>query len=179
VRDFFCCKKTNPETGKVVDIGSDYFLNDSEYARLHTEQRVAMIKVNPAEFDQWVNVFIFDIYAMVAELQMDDPNKEPFIPGTAFNGLTDLANDIVTPFMVLMSNAGNSPMLKIYPDTGHFIHTDRQVEFAADAVDFVQSGSVSTNAPVTVDRLVNGATVSAWSATSTPAGASPTAGLNK
>ncbi len=75
MRDFFCCKKTNPETGKVVDIGSDYFLNDSEYARLHTEQRVAMIKVNPAEFDQWVNVFIFDIYAMVAELQMDDPNN--------------------------------------------------------------------------------------------------------
>ncbi|HEY2621747.1 MAG TPA: alpha/beta hydrolase [Acetobacteraceae bacterium] len=198
VRDFFYFKKTNPETGQVVDIGSGYFLNDSPYARLHTEQRVAMIKANPAEFDQWVNVFIFDIYSMVAELQLDDPNnlyrrltqikapiflafgdKEPFIPGTPFNGLKDLANDIITPFMVRMTNVGNSPTLKVYPETGHFIHTDRQVEFPADVVDYVRSGSVSTNAPVAVDRLVNGATVSASSAAATPAGASPTAGLNK
>ncbi|HME24855.1 MAG TPA: alpha/beta hydrolase [Acetobacteraceae bacterium] len=198
VRDFFYFKKTIPETGQVVDIGSGYFLNDSPYARLHTEQRVGMIKGNPAEFDQWVNVFIFDIYTMVAELQMDDPNnlfrrltqikapiflafgdKEPFIPGTPFNGLKDLANDIITPFMVRMTNAGNGPTLKIYPDTGHFIHTDHPVEFAADVVDYVQSGSVSTNAPVAVDRLVNGTTASAASVASTPAGGSPTAGLNK
>jgi hypothetical protein len=84
---------------------------------------------------------------MVSELQQDDPknlydrltqiktpifvafgDKEPFIPGTAFNGLTDLGRDIITPFMTRMTNAGNRPILKIYPDTGHFIHTDNPVE---------------------------------------------------
>ena len=199
VRDFFYFKKTNPETGAVVDIGSGYFLNDSQYARLHTDQRVEMIHGNPAEFDEWVNVFIFDIYTMVAELQKDDPknlydrltqlkmpiflafgSKEPFIPGTAFNGLKDLANDIIVPFMVRMTNAGNRPALKIYPDAGHFIHTDDPVEFSADAVDFVQSGSVDTGSPVAIDRLVNGASTSASAAApAISSSSSPTAGLNK
>ena len=76
-------------------------MNDSEYARLHTEQRVGLTKGNPKELEQWSNVFIFDIYSMVVELQKDDPknlyrrltqikapiflafgDKEPFIPGT-------------------------------------------------------------------------------------------------
>ena len=39
-----------------------------------------------------------------------------------------------------MTVAGNRPILKIYPDTGHFIHTDNPVEFAADVVDFVDDG---------------------------------------
>ena len=91
-------------------------MNDSEYARFHTEQRVGLTKGNPKELEQWANVFIFDIYGMVSELQKDDPKnlyerltqikapiflafgaKEPFIPGTAFNGLKDLAGDIIVP----------------------------------------------------------------------------------
>jgi pimeloyl-ACP methyl ester carboxylesterase len=199
VRDFFYFKKRDPNTGAELPATSGYFMNDSQYARLHTDQRVAMIKGNPAEFDEWVNVFIFDIYTMVAELQQDDPKnlydrltqlkmpiflafgaKEPFIPGTAFNGLKDLANDIIVPFMTRMSNAGNRPTLKIYPGAGHFIHTDAPVEFPADVVDFVQSGSVDTGSPIAVDLLVNGASASA--AASAPAissSSSPTAGLNK
>ena len=94
-------------------------MNDSEYARLHTEQRVGLTKGNPKELEQWSNVFIFDIYGMVVELQKDDPeeplsigctqikapiflafgDKEPFIPGTGLNGLKDLAGDIIVPFM--------------------------------------------------------------------------------
>ena len=104
---------------------------------------------------------------MVAELQQDDPknlyerltqikapiflafgDKEPFIPGTAFNGLTDLGRDIITPFMTRMTNAGNRPILKIYPDTGHFIHTDNPVEYSADVVDFVTKGTVDTSSPL-------------------------------
>ena len=41
------------------------------------------------------------------------------------------------PFMTRMTISGNAPMLKIYPDTGHFIHTDNPVEFPADVVNFV------------------------------------------
>ena len=153
IRDFYYFKKRDPATGVVAASKSVYFMNDSEYANLHTEQRVGLAKGNPKELEQWSNIFIFDIYTMVAELQQDDPknlydrltriktpiflafgDKEPFIPGTAFNGLTDLGRDIITPFMTRMTSAGNRPILKIYPDTGHFIHTDNPVEFPVDVV---------------------------------------------
>ncbi|WP_458761383.1 alpha/beta hydrolase [Afipia sp. TerB] len=198
IRDFYYFKKRAPDTGTVSASKSGYFMNDSEYARLHTEQRVGLTKGNPKELEQWANVFIFDIYTMVAELQRDDPNnlyrkltsikapiflafgdKEPFIPGTAFNGLSDLGRDIITPFMTRMTNAGNRPILKIYPDTGHFIHTDNPVEYPADVVDFVTRGTVDTSSPLATDRMINGAVASALPIAPTPAGASPTAGLNK
>lgn len=198
VRDFFYFKKRDPVTGVVGRSKSGYFMNDSEYARLHTEQRAGMIRGNPKELEQWANVFVFDIYTMVAEIQKDDPNnlyrrltqvkapiflafgdKEPFIPGTGLNGLTDLGRDVITPFMVRMTNAGNPPILKIYPETGHFIHTDNPVEFAGDVVDFVTSGTVNTTSPLSVDRLINGTSVAALPVAETPPGPSPTAGLNK
>jgi homoserine O-acetyltransferase len=197
VRDFFYFKKRDPVTGAVSRSQSGYFMNDSEYARFHTEQRVGLIKGNPKELEQWANVFIFDIYTMVAELQQDDPknlyrrltqinvpiflafgDKEPFIPGTSLNGLKDLGRDVITPFMVRMTNVGNRPVLKIYPDTGHFIHTDNPVEFAADMVDFITLGRVENESPRVVDRLINGATTQVAVAP-TPPGSSPTAGLNK
>jgi pimeloyl-ACP methyl ester carboxylesterase len=198
VRDFFYFKKRDPATGAVTRAKSGYFMNDSEYARLHTEQRAGMIRGNPKEFEQWANVFIFDIYTMVSELQQDDPgnlyrrltglkmpifltfgDKEPFIPGTAFNGLTDLGNDIITPFMMRMTRAGNRPVLKVYPETGHFIHTDNPVEFAQDVVDFVTGGVVDTTSALAVDRLVNGTASIPLAAGPSPSGPSPTAGLNK
>ena len=70
--------------------------------------------------------------------------------------------------------------LKIYPDTGHFIHTDNPVEFAADVVDFVTKGNgrhqlAARHRPHDQGRPV----VSALPVAPTPPGASPTAGLNK
>ena len=140
VRDFYYFKKRDPATDVVTKSKSGYFMNDSEYARFHTEQRVGLTKGNPKELEQWSNVFIFDIYGMVVELQKDDPKnlfdrltqikapiflafgaKEPFIPGTGLNGLKDLAGDIIVPFTNRMTLAGNRPTVKVYPDTGHFI----------------------------------------------------------
>ena len=147
-----------------------------------------------------VNVFIFDIYGMVVELQQDDPknlyraahaDQGADLPGvrrqgavhprTAFNGLTDLGRDIITPFMTRMTIAGNRPILKIYPETGHFIHTDNPVEFAADVVDFVSSrATVDTSSPLGTDRMIKGVReYTALPVAPTPPGASPTAGLNK
>ena len=197
IRDFFNFKKRDPVTGAQIPSNTGYFLRDSEYARLHTEQRVGLTKGPRKELEQWANVFIYDVYGIVSELQQDDPNslykreiqlkmpiflsfgdKEPFIPGTAFNGLKDLGADIITPFMSRMIIAGNRPVLKIYPDTGHFIHTDNPVEFATDVVDFVQTGRVDSLSPVAVDRLINGAPALPGSAAPS-ANSSPTAGLNK
>jgi len=198
IRDFFYFKKRDPDTGVVSAAKSGYFFSDSEYARFHTEQRVGLTKGNPKELEQWCNVFIFDIYTIGAELQQDDPknlyervtqikapiflafgDKEPFIPTPAFNGLTDLGRDVITPFMTRMTNAGNRPMLKIYPETGHFIHTDNPVEYSADVVDFVTKGTVDTSSPQGTDRMIKGAVVSALPVAPTPPGAAPTAGLNK
>src|SRR3982074_3622259 len=176
IRDCYYFKKRDPVTGVVSKSQSGYFMNDSEYAGLHTEQRVGLTKDNPKELEQWANVFIFDIYGMVVELQKDDPKnlyrrltqikapiflafgaKEPFIPGTALNGLKDLAGDIIVPFTDRMTLAGNRPTVKVYPDTGHFIHTDNPVEFPNDVVEFVTTGRIVVNSPVAIDRLVNGA----------------------
>ncbi|MGY2990035.1 alpha/beta hydrolase [Bradyrhizobium sp. USDA 4508] len=197
IRDFFYFKKRDPATGVVGRSKSGYFMNDSEYARLHTEQRIGLIKGNPKELEQWANVYILDIYGMVSELQQDDPknlyrrltdikvpiflafgDKEPFIPGTPFNGLKDLGRDIITPFMTRMTRANNRPILKIYPDTGHFIHTDNPVEFPADVTDFVMTGNLDTSSPLETDRIINGV-VSAMAVAPTPDGPNPTAGLNK
>ena len=197
VRDFFYFKKRNPISGAVTDADSGYFLRDSEYARFHTEQRVGLIKADRPELEQWVNVFIFDIYGMISELQKDDPNslykrltqlrmpiflafgdREPFIPGTALNGLQDLGKDIVVPFMARMTKAGNAPVLKIYPDTGHFIHTDNPVEFPADVVSFVLNGRVDTGTAAIIDRMTNGKQPVPKAPSQVAAGA-PTAGLNK
>ena len=199
IRDFYYFKKRDPATGVVSKVQSGYFMNDSEYARLHTEQRVGLTKGNPKELEQWANVFIFDIYGMVIELQKDDPKnlyerltqikapiflafgaKEPFIPGTSLNGLKDLAGDIIVPFTERMAVAGNRPIVKIYPDTGHFIHTDNPVQFPTDVVDFVTTGRIVVNSPVAIDRLVNGTSNEVtFGVAPTPPGASPTAGLNK
>jgi pimeloyl-ACP methyl ester carboxylesterase len=175
VRDFFYFKSRDPKTDVVTPSFNGYFKNDTEYARLHTDQRVAMITGNKREFDQWVFMFIYDLYSICSELATDDPNslykqlpkikapifvafgaREPFIPGTALNGLNDLANDIINPFMRRMTAAGNPPVLKVYPGVGHFIHTDVPYEFARDTVDFMKTGHVNAYSVDVVDALVNG-----------------------
>jgi len=173
-------------------------MNDSEYARLHTEQRVGLTKADPKELEQWSNVYIFDIYGMVVELQKDDPKnlyrrltqikapiflafgaKEPIIPGTPLNGLKDLAGGVIVPFIERMAAAGNRPTVKIHPDTGHFIHTDNPVQFPTDVVDFVELGNVVVNSPTAIDRLVNGPSEITVGVAPMPTSAAPTAGLNK
>ena len=81
-------------------------MNDSEYARFHTEQRVGLTKGNPKELEQWANVFIFDIYAMVAELQKDDPKnlydrltqiKDADLPGVRRQGAVHPGNRVQWP----------------------------------------------------------------------------------
>ena len=103
------------------------------------------------------------------------------VRSTNIEHLVKFAGDIIVPFTERMAVAGNRPIVKIYPDTGHFIHTDNPVQFATDVIDFVELGNVVVNSPIAIDRLVNGASseVTVGVAPTPPAGASPTAGLNK
>ena len=126
VRDFFYFKERDPVTGAVSPSFFGYFKHDTEYARLHTDQRVAMISGNPAELEQWVTAFIYDIYTIGSELNEGDPtslysrlteievpiflafgSQEPFIPSTSLNGLEDMANQVIIPFLDRMDDAGN------------------------------------------------------------------------
>lgn len=175
VRDFFYFKQRDPKTGAVTPSFNGYFLRDTEYSRLHTDQRIAMISGNKRELDQWVFMFIYDLYSICCELQKDDPKslykqltkikapiflafgaREPFIPGTALNGLTSLSNDIINPFAARMAAAGNPPVVKVYPGVGHFIHTDVPYEFARDTVDFMNKRKINAMTPDVVDALVKG-----------------------
>ena len=75
VRDFFHFIERDPVTGAAMPSRFGYFKNDTEYARLHTDQRVAMITGNPEEFEQWVTAFIYDIYTIGMELNEGDPDS--------------------------------------------------------------------------------------------------------
>ncbi|MGE4373725.1 MAG: alpha/beta hydrolase [Xanthobacter sp.] len=197
VEDFFNFRQRDPVTGQTSPAPSGYFIRDSEYARLHTDQRVGLIKGKKEELQQWVDVFIFDVYGMVSELQESDPknlyqrltdikipiflsfgDKEPFIPGTPLNGKQDLSRDIILPFMRRMDAAGGDLQVKLYTNTGHFIHTDNPVEFAEDVVDFVETGRVETTTPTVIDALIHGAP-SATAGAAAAAPASKPTGLNK
>jgi homoserine acetyltransferase len=175
VRDFFYFRQRDPKTDAVSPSYNGYFRNDTEYARLHTDQRIAMIGGNPRELEQWVFMFIYDLYSICSELVVDDPNslykqlpkikapmfvafgaREPFIPGTALNGLQNLAGDVIDPFMRKMHAAGRRPVLKVYPGVAHFIHTDVPYEYARDAVQFMKTGHVDAYSQATVDALING-----------------------
>ena len=167
VRDFFYFKERDPVTGAATSPSFfGYFKNDTEYARLHTDQRIAMISGNPAELEQWVIWFIYDVWTICSE--NDDTNEapllsrlpeidvpiflafgaqEPFIPSTGLNGLDDMANQVITPFMQSMAAAGNPVEAKMYPGVGHFIHTDVPFEFASDTVSFMRTGRVNQILP--------------------------------
>jgi pimeloyl-ACP methyl ester carboxylesterase len=173
VEDFFYFRKRDA-AGNVSPSPAGYFFNDTEYARLHTNQRIAMITGNKREFEQWAFMFTYDLYSICSENVKEDPNsiykrlptikapiflafgaKEPFIPGTALNGLTDMAKTIVNPFKQRMTAAGNPPKIKVYPKVGHFIHTDVPYEFAKDTVDFMKTGQVDVSSPDVIDALIN------------------------
>lgn len=187
VEDFFYFKKRDA-AGKPVPSTTGYFFKDTEYARLHTNQRIAMISGNKREFEQWAFMFTYDLYSICSEDEKDDPNsiykrlptikapiflafgaKEPFIPGTALNGVTDLAKNVIIPFDRRMTAAGNPPQIKVYPGVGHFIHTDVPYEYAKDTVDFMKTRHVDAASPDVVDALINSA------APATAAAAAPAA----
>lgn len=195
VRDFFYFQKRDA-AGHVQPSKAGYFLRDTEYARLHTDQRIAMIKGNRREFEQWAFMFIYDLYAICSENAEEDADtlykrldkikapiflafgaREPFIPGTALNGKTDMAKDIIVPFQRRMKAAGNPPVVKIYPDAAHFIHTDVPYEFARDTVDFMKTRKVEALSPTVVDALING-TANAAPAAAAASGSKPS-GLAK
>jgi homoserine O-acetyltransferase len=174
VEDFFYFRKRDA-AGNVTPSPVGYFFNDSEYARLHTNQRIAMITGNKREFEQWAFMFTYDLYSICSENVKEDPNsiykrlptikapiflafgaREPFIPGTALNGLSGMAKNIVIPFKQRMTAAGNAPQVKIYPGVGHFIHTDVPYQFARDTVDFMKQRSVDSMSPEVIDALING-----------------------
>jgi hypothetical protein len=69
----------------------------------------------------------------------------------AFNGPKHLANNSIVPLMGRMTNAGNVPIPKIYPDVAHFIHADDPVGFPAGLMHFVQTGKVETGSPLAID----------------------------
>lgn len=173
VRDFFYFRKRDA-AGNVSPSAAGYFFNDTEYARLHTDQRIAMITGNKREFEQWAFMFTYDLYAICSENDAADPKsiykrlptikapiflafgaKEPFIPGTALNGWTDMAKSIIIPFKKRMTAAGNPPQVKVYPGVGHFIHTDVPYEFARDTVDFMKTRHVDAASDEIIDALIN------------------------
>jgi hypothetical protein len=55
-----------------------------------------------------------------------------------------------------MTAAGNPPAIKIYPNVGHFIHTDVPLEFARDTVSFMKKRQVDEMSPDVIEALIHG-----------------------
>jgi hypothetical protein len=113
IRDFFYFKKRDPVAGAVSKVQSGYFMNDSEYARLHTEQRVGLTKANTKELEQWSSVSTSSTFMAWCLRRQGAVHS-----GYPLNGLKGLAGGVIVPFIERMAAAGNRPTVKIYPDTG-------------------------------------------------------------
>jgi pimeloyl-ACP methyl ester carboxylesterase len=123
-----------------------------------------MISANPVEFKRYSMTSLRDVYNLGVEIQREDPEslfkrydqirapvllifgaEEPFYP-KKITGLKDLKADMIDPFYRRMRAAGCPVMVKLYPDAGHFPHSDRPELFAADTVSFVATGQVTGTA---------------------------------
>jgi len=167
-----------------------YFINNTAAARLHTDQRIAILSY-PKEAEQYIGIFIFDVWGMTSENIKEDPNSmykqlpklkmpmflqfganEPFIPIRAVSGLTSLSKQVIIPFKEMMTKAGNPPFTKIYPGAGHFIHTDLPYEYAKDTVDWIKTGKVDNISNQVIIDLVRPRDAPA-AAAAAPAAAEP------
>ena len=137
-----------------------FFKKDTPDARMATDIRTKMISGNPVEFKRYSITSVRDIYNLGVEIRKEDPSSlfkrydrirapillifgddEPFYP-KKISGLKDLKKDMIEPFARRLTSAGCPVEVKLYPDCGHFPHTDMPDRFARDTVDFVLSGSV-------------------------------------
>lgn len=164
IRDFYWYKKRDA-AGNQVPSDKGFFLPGSEGnpdALFETEARVGMLKGPKDELEQYILSTQRDVYSMGIETLKDDPNsigarmsqitvpvfiafgaEEPYIPTAAASGATDLKLEVIKPAYEKLAKQGPAPVVKIYPNAGHFVHTDVSEQFGSDVVSFVYNGSVS------------------------------------
>ncbi|WP_025823547.1 alpha/beta fold hydrolase [Shewanella marina] len=149
-------KAKNPKTGTIMDSPAGYFLVETPVTDYITHTRQYMIDASPEEFAAWTQTYIRDVYSMGEEVRIDDPNslvkriaqieapilitygaKEPFIPTTIFSGKQNLKWDVIKPVYDALAANGNAPTVKVYPDAGHFIHTDIPTQFNQDVINYL------------------------------------------
>ena len=155
-------KAKNPKTGAIMDASAGYFLVKNPLTDYITQTRQYMIDASPEEFTAWTETYIRDVYSMGEEVQIDDPNSlvkrldqikspmlitygemEPFIPTTVFSGKQNLKWDVIKPVYDALAAQGNEPTVIVYPNVGHFIHTDIAPQFSQDVINFLADKQLS------------------------------------
>lgn len=155
-------KTKNIKTGEIQDSPAGYFLNPTPMTDYITETRQFMIDNSANEFKAWTQTYIRDIYSMGVEVRKEDNQslvkridqikapilitygeKEPFIPTTVFSGQQSLQWDVIKPVYERLSAKGNEPTVIIYPNVGHFIHTDIPQQFSQDVIKFLAGEKIS------------------------------------
>ena len=161
-------KSKNPKTGAIMDSSAGYFLVKTATTEHITQIRQYMIDASPEEFNAWTSTYIRDIYSMGEEVRIDDPNslvkkldqitspilitygeKEPFIPTTVFSGKQNLKWDVIKPVYDALTAKGNEPTVIVYPNVGHFIHTDIAPQFNHDVINFLADQPLKNTENVT------------------------------
>ena len=137
-----------------------FFKKETPDTRLATDIRTRMITGNPVEFERYSIASLRDVYHLGVEIQKEDPDSlfkrydrirapvflifgddDPFFP-KKISGLKDLNKEMIKPFHERMTAAGCPVSVKLYPDCGHFPHSDLPELFAQDVVRFVTTGEV-------------------------------------
>lgn len=161
-------KTKNPKTGAIMDTSAGYFLVKTPTTDYITHTRQHMIDASPEEFTAWTKTYIRDIYSMGEEVLINDPNsivkkldqikspilitygeKEPFIPTTVFSGKQNLKWNVIKPVYDALTAKDNEPTVIIYPNVGHFIHTDIAPQFNQDVINFLADHPLEKTEKVT------------------------------
>jgi pimeloyl-ACP methyl ester carboxylesterase len=156
IEDFFYYRLE--VNGKILRMG--FFKKETPDTRLATDIRTKLITGNPVEFERYSIASLRDVYHLGVEIQKEDPDSlfkcydrirapiflifgddEPFYP-KKISGLKDLNMEMIKPFYERMTAAKCAVSVKLYPDCGHFPHSDLPELFAEDVVRFVSTGSV-------------------------------------
>lgn len=155
-------KARNPDSGEIMDSSAGYFINKTPMTEYITQNRQYMINNSAEEYKSYTETYIRDIYSMGVEVRIEDPTslvkkidqikapmlitygeKEPFIPTTIFSGQQSLRWDIIKPVYDKLASNNNEPTVIIYPNVGHFIHTDIPEKFNQDVIKFLAGDRIS------------------------------------
>ncbi|WP_351089481.1 alpha/beta hydrolase [Shewanella sp. S1-49-MNA-CIBAN-0167] len=165
-------KAKNPKTGVIMDSPAGYFINKTQMTDYVTHARQYMIDNSSREYNAYTETYIRDIYSMGVEVRVEDPQslvkkidqitapmlitygeKEPFIPTTVFSGQQSLRWDVIKPVYDRLVDKGNEPTVIIYPNVGHFIHTDIPEKFHNDVIKFLAGDRISGTEKISSYKL--------------------------
>lgn len=123
--------------------------------------RASVLRGNPRERERMLQGYGWETLAAVSECRREDEDafpgrlarlkvptllalgvKDPIYPMPG-SGNTHLVKDTVQVVYMLVGGKDSPVKIRLYPEAGHFIHTDQPDQFSREVLDFITSGKVA------------------------------------